>query len=302
MGPAGSNREPRVLTLRDGRRLEFAEYGDTSGHPTFFFHGMIGSHHQASFIGDEAGRRGLRLIAPNRPGVGRSEFVARETALEAVDDVEDVAKALGFGEFSLIGISGGTPYVLACLRRLGRRVRTATLLSGMGPIGLPGALRGMSRERRAGLEVGSRFPKLASREFGRWSASFRRDPARFLDAFIAGSAQPDRLLFRGRTLHETFLADLHQVFGSDHGPASLTQELRIYRDYRFKLADLPADRRVTLWQGLDDDIVPPAMAFAMALRLPNREAHFVPGGHFVAAAIADRIIDRLAEQLREASP
>lgn len=289
--------EPGLFILRDGRRLEVAEYGDLSGHPAFFFHGMIGSHHQASFIAEQASRRGLRLIAPNRPGVGRSDFVARRTPLEAVGDVEELAERLGFEGFSLIGISGGTPYVLAALRRLGPRVRTVTVLSGMGPIGLPGALRGMRRAHRVGLEIGSRVPRLALRKFRLWSASFRADPARFLDRFIAGSCRPDRLLFRGRALRETFLADLHQVFDSPEGPESLVQELRLYRNYGFRLEDLPTDRCVTLWQGLDDDVVPPSMAFEMARRLPASEAHFVPGGHFVAASISDRIIDRLVEQL-----
>ena len=144
--------------MRDGRKLEVTEYGDRAGHPAFFFHGLIGSHHQASYISDEAGRTGLRIIAPNRPGVGRSEFIARKTALESVSDVEDVASALELDEFSLIGISGGTPYALAALSRLAHRVKTVTVISGMGPMRLRGALRGMDRRRRIALEVGSRLP------------------------------------------------------------------------------------------------------------------------------------------------
>ena len=68
-----------LLVMRDGRKLEITEYGDRAGHPAFFFHGLIGSHHQASYISDEAGRIGLRIIAPNRPGVGRSEFIERKS-------------------------------------------------------------------------------------------------------------------------------------------------------------------------------------------------------------------------------
>ena len=293
----GARTRAGPLSASRRRRLEVVEYGDSAGHPAFFFHGMIGSHHQASFIAERAEHRGLRLIAPNRPGVGRSDFVTRRSALEAVGDVEDVAGALRLGEFSLVSISGGTPYLLASLRALGSRIRTATVLSGMGPIGLPGALRGMGRTNRLGLEIGSRSHALALREFRRWSRSFRTDPARFLARFVAGLGRADRDLFRGRTLSETFLADMHEVFGSPHGPEGLAQELRLYRRSGFALEDLPRDRCVTLWQGLDDDVVPPSMAFAMARRLPRAEAHFVPGGHFVAASIADRIIDRLAEQL-----
>ena len=54
---------------------------------------------------------------------------------------------------------------------------------------------------------------------------------------------------------------------------------------------------IVLWHGLSDNIVPPAMACAMALSLPLCEAHLVPGGHFVAVDIADQIIARLRRSL-----
>src|SRR5271163_1083621 len=95
-----------LLVSRTGRNLELKEYGDPAGHPVLFFHGMIGSHYQASFIADQAGQEGFRVIAPNRPGVGASEFVKRKSPLEAVDDVEDIAAAFELDEFSVLGISG----------------------------------------------------------------------------------------------------------------------------------------------------------------------------------------------------
>lgn len=286
-----------TLVLRDGRTLEFREYGDPGGHPVVFFHGLIGSHHQASYVDDAARRRGVRLVAPNRPGVGRSDFVARRSAAEAVPDVVELAGALGLGEFSVIGISGGTPYALATLLGLGDRVRTATILSGMGPMGLRGALRGMDRRRRLMLEVGSRHPGVARRAFQAWSVRFGDHPERFLDRLIATWSRPDRELFRRRDVYELFLLDMHQVFDRPDAAAGLAQELAIYREGGVTLGDLPGDRRVVLWHGLGDTIVPPAMAWAMARALPCVEAHLVPGGHFVAIVEADAILDRLRRQL-----
>ena len=286
-----------ILVVRSGRRLEVREFGDPGGHPAFFFHGLIGSYHQASYIDEQAKERGLRVIAPNRPGVGRSEFTGRRTPLDAVPDVEDVADALKLGDFSVIGISGGTPYALATLSRLGGRVRTATVISGMGPMRLPGALRGMDRRRRVFLEVGSRYPHLARRAFRKASDRFRADPERFLDRLIATWSAPDRLLFRRRDIFDLFLRDLHQVFTEGNGPEGLSQELTVYRDYGLSLGCLPADRRVVLWQGLSDTIVPPTMAWAMARVIPNCEAHFVPGGHFMAVDVASQIVARLRQLL-----
>ncbi len=262
----------------------------------FFFHGLIGSYHQAEFIAAEAGRRGLRLIAPNRPGVGRSDFERRRSPLDSVADVEAVAAALGLDRFGLIGISGGTPYALAALYRLRDRVTATTILSGMGPTRLPGALKGMPASRRLALTLGGRRPRLALRAFRGWAERFRADPEGFLARFVAGSCRADRDLFRRDDLRRLFLADLRQVFGvAPRGPEGLAQELRLYRDLGFPLEDLPKRGRVVLWQGLDDDVVPPAMAYAMAHAIPGAEAHFVPGGHFVAVAIADRVIARVDE-------
>ena len=61
---------------------------------------------------------------------------------------------------------------------------------------------------------------------------------------------------------------------------------------------------MTLWHGLSDNIVPASMAWTMARTLPNGEAHFVPGGHFVAVDIAGQIMCRLRQLLDDpaASP
>jgi len=286
-----------LIAMRTGRRLEVREYGDDAGHPVFFFHGLIGSHHQASYISDHARQTGLRIIAPNRPGVGSSEFTERRSSLDTVDDVDDLARALELDKFSLIGISGGTPYALATLHRLAGRVRTVTVISGMGPMRLSGALRGMDRRRRIILEVGSRYRHLAKWGSQKASDRFQADPNRFLDRLIATWSIADRKVFQQRAIYDLFMKDLHQVFTEGRGPESLAQELTIYRNYGFSLGDLPVDKRVTLWQGLSDNIVPPAMAWKMARALPNCEAHFVPGGHFMAVDFAGQIIARLRQLL-----
>lgn len=291
------NMADNVIIMRSGRKLEVQEYGDPAGHPVFFFHGLIGSHYQASYVAEQAEREGLRIIAPNRPGVGRSDFVLRKSALDAVDDIEDVAAALELDDFSVIGISGGTPYALAATCRLGRRVRTVTIISGMGPMRLPGALHGMDRRRRLFLEAGSRYPQLAVRAFEAAADRFRADPDRFLQRLVKTWSAPDQQLFRRREVSDLFLKDLHQVFTEGNGAEGLAQELTIYRNYGFSPGAVPPSQRVTLWHGLSDNIVPPAMAWKMVHALPNAEATFIPGGHFMAIDAASQIIARLRQLL-----
>ena len=286
-----------LVALRSGRKLDVQEYGARAGHPAFFFHGLIGSHHQAAYVSEQAEQAGLRIIAPNRPGVGRSEFAVRGSARDVVSDVEDVAEALGLERFSVIGISGGAPYALATLADLRQRVRTVTVISGMGPMQLRGALRGMDYRRRFFLEAGSRYPGLARRAFQRVSERYRADPERFLARLITTWSLPDQVLFRRRDVFDLFLQDLDQVFQEGIGSEGLAQELVIYRNFGFALGDLPLDQRIILWHGLSDTIVPPAMAWRLARVLPDCEAHFLPGGHFMAIDAADQIVGQLKQQL-----
>jgi pimeloyl-ACP methyl ester carboxylesterase len=169
----------------------------------------------------------------------------------------------------------------------------------MGPMRLRGAVRTMDRRRRMVLEVGSRYPHLAMRFFQKAQYRFRANPDRFLDRLIATWALPDQQAFQRKEVYDLFMKDLEQVFIEGKGPETLSQELAIYRNYGFSVKDLLANRRVTLWHGLADNIVPATMAWAMSQTLPNSEAHIVPGGHFVAVDIADQIISRLRQLLDE---
>ncbi len=214
-------------------------------------------------------------------------------------DVEDVAQELGLDDFSVIGISGGTPYALAVLHRLRFRVRTATLISGMGPMWLKGALEGMERRRRALLELGARFPRLALRAFQKASARFRQSPEGLLDRLIRTWCAADQKVFTRKDVYDLFLRDLHQVFSDGNGAVGLSEELSMYRYHGLSLRDIPCEKRVTLWHGLEDIIVPPAMGWKLARSLPKSEAHFVPGGHFMAVDVAPQIIARLRQQLDE---
>ena len=267
---------PQLIPMRTGRILEVQEYGEPNGHPAFFFHGLIGSHYQASYIDEQARQHGLRVIAPNRPGVGRSEFIERQSPLEAVPDVEDLAASLQIEAFSVIGISGGTPYCwrvsTASVRGSAPRRSSAVWAHRDCP-----TLLAAWTAPAAVMEVGSRYPQLAKQESRRWGR-FRVDPRRFLDRLVATWPEPDRALFQRPEIFDLFLCDLRQVFVEGNGPETFAQELRLYRHYGFSLSDLSPDRHVTLWHGLDDIIVPPTMAWQMTQALPCCEAHLVPGG------------------------
>ena len=66
---------PRVddlIALPDGRSLAYAEFGDPDGRPVLFFHGTPGYRLNPWTTDAELRSLGVRLIALDRPGVGRS--------------------------------------------------------------------------------------------------------------------------------------------------------------------------------------------------------------------------------------
>src|SRR5690242_13453366 len=101
------------VRLADGRWLELWDGGASRGTPVLFLPGCPDTRH-AAYPGDEAAQRlGVRLVAINRPGYGRSTSHA-STHLSVADDVVAVADALGIERFAVAGMSIGGPYAVAC--------------------------------------------------------------------------------------------------------------------------------------------------------------------------------------------
>lgn len=290
---------PRALRLSDGRLVELAEYGDPGGLPALFFHGFIGSHHQVAFAREAARRQGLRLVALNRPGVGRSTPCDRQELAECAGDARQVADALGLGRFAVIGASGGAPYALACLARLPGRVGVAALLSGLGPVGEPGLLGRMGALPRSALRIGRFAPWLVRATLWLRMRRFRADPDGFLADLLDTWSRSDRQLFERPEVRELFLADIRQVLVDGEGPGNLAKELGLYFRWGFRLSEVPAGSRVLLWHGREDRVVPAFMSEYVAQALPGAELTLLPGGHFTAVPHAEEIVGRIVAALRE---
>ena len=102
-----------------------------------------------------ATQAGVRLIAPDRPGFGRSTVQARRTIMSWPADLESLADSLGLDSFGLLGESGGHAV------RAGGRVTDALQGQGREPDGSDLAV---GRERCAGGGEGADAGQLRARE------------------------------------------------------------------------------------------------------------------------------------------
>jgi pimeloyl-ACP methyl ester carboxylesterase len=103
-----------VLRLADGRRLQITQAGAPDGIPVLLFHGIGGSRLEALIVDDQARESGVRLIAPDRPGIGLSDPKSRFSYIVWPADVLQVADHLRLRRFGVAGLSGGALFALAC--------------------------------------------------------------------------------------------------------------------------------------------------------------------------------------------
>ena len=124
--------DPETVVVGDGRRLAYEECGRADGHPVVCCHGNPGSRLVWSLFDETAQHHDVRLIAPDRPGFGQSEFQPDRSLLDWADDVRALAKLLELDSVAMVGFSAGGPHAAACVHELDR-VEQAALVSSAGP-------------------------------------------------------------------------------------------------------------------------------------------------------------------------
>ncbi len=282
-----------TLRLNDGRLVGIAEYGHPGGFPVLAFHGIPGSRRTFAFADTVARRLQIRLIAPERPGIGLSSPLAQREILDWPGDVGQLVEMLGLSSFGVIGLSGGGPYALAVAARLAGRVAGTAIVSGMGPVDDPWVLEHASRSQRLRLhlfrDLPGFIPALVSLAgFGLMRLSDRR-----LAQLISRVPEPGREALRHLDCASLVFEPLRE--GYRQGSAGVAWDLKLMtRPWGFAVEEV--EGQVLLWHGVDDLDVPVLLARAVARRLPQCEAHFVAdAGHLW---ILDHIEEVLAGVLR----
>lgn len=131
-------------TLSDGRKLSYMEFGKADGHPDFYFHGSPSSCLEPLLIGEETFYNlGLRIISPNRPGIGMSDFQNNRTFSNWAADIISLSEYLNIDKFSLFGNSGGASYVVACAALIPERLISAAVISGGWQMNMPETKRNL---------------------------------------------------------------------------------------------------------------------------------------------------------------
>jgi pimeloyl-ACP methyl ester carboxylesterase len=294
MGEAG-NAAPQgepyaTVTLKDGRRLSYLDVG--AGPAVFHFHGHGSSRLEALMLEDAANRLGLRVIAPDRPGIGYSDPKTGDRLLDWPDDVADMADQLGIARFAVQGMSAGGPYALACVHKIPERLTACALVSAVPPPQI--AKRSGPRVRRLAWWAANRFPNYLRRRLQR----FRPDGVPQEEMVVNRMLRVAQWL-GGEDLRLMEIPQLRAVLARtmmetarQNGAGNRAEIERLVRPWGFDIGAL-AVPRMFVWHGDEDRIMPVGPARLMARRLRDCTATFYAGeGHF--SVLVNRAYDLLA--------
>jgi pimeloyl-ACP methyl ester carboxylesterase len=284
------------VRLRDGRTLAYTEWGDAQGRPVLFFHGSPLSR---LWCPDEEATQAARvhLVAVDRPGFGGSDLQPGRRLEDWPLDVAELADALGFESFAVVGYSAGGPYSLACAALLGERVTHAGLVSTTARFvsrDRLGAIVELDDEDLRTVELVEQIGrKKAAESFAAdradWAARIAEEPQRFFEDIPVNEQNrwfredPERMAPFLRAIAEA----LRQ--GSAGGA---WERVIAFEPFPISLEGLSVD--VHLWHGRLDVIAPLAPAELLASRIPKCRVTLWPDeGHIAIARHWDEILEAL---------
>ena len=290
----GSPPPLRILTLPDGRRVACAEYGDPGGLPVLALHGTPGSRLMFALADRAARERGVRLIAPERPGYGLSDYRHSESLAQIAEDLSAVADLYEVDRFAVIGVSGGGPYAVAAAAAMPDRISLLALVAPIGEVA-DVQLR-LSRFQRLLFRRLARRPWASRLFFGRLRLMVFRSPDTAYRWLMRRVRAADRELLARSGVRISLQAAMGE--GLRPGVEGVAQDLRLCcSPWRLRFADI--DVPAIIWQGSDDPVVPPEAAYALARALPNCRLDVIPAaGHYWVFSRFGLILDAVAAVLR----
>lgn len=258
--------ESVIISTGDGRLLEAL----VSGPP----HGTVLVLHTGTPIGlvplpdglDPA-PMGIRTVLYARPGYGRSTPQPGRTVGDTAGDTAAILDTLGADKFINMGWSGGGPHALACDALLADRCLATAVIAGIAPY----TEAEVSSQVRGWYEADEDNQLALAGDID----GFRRA----IDAFVGQLANVkgenvaadangagDRQFFSEG--YGDWLASLLRAAGVSGSDGAADDCLATFRNWGFPLAKI---RQVTIWQGTEDQNVPPYHSEWLRDHLPQAE-------------------------------
>ncbi len=244
----------RELTLRDGRRMAYSEFGDPGGVPVLSGHGGLLCRFDVEPCAAEFAALGARVVSPDRPGAGGSDRKPGHSTGDWADDARELLDALEIEHCAVMGWSLGGQYAAAAAARLGDRVTRLAIIAGCPPLDDHERFAQLNRLDRELARLSKRAAPVARAAFTLSARVGRRSPLRLAKYEAKHSSEADAAVIRD---HGEWLGSAMGEGGRNG--AGMVDEYRAFvGPWGFTLGDITVP--TTIYQGTADTLVPPAWA------------------------------------------
>ncbi len=259
--------QDHLVTLRDGRTLGYLDIGDPDGRPIVSCHGGLSSRLDVAPAAATATELGVRIISPDRPGVGLSDRQVGRTILDWSSDVAELADQLGFEQFAVMGWSYGGGFAQACAAALGERVTRLGLVASMVPPQWPGTKDEIDRMDRIFEDLSGRAAFIERPLLSLMGVAAHRLPR----AFARSSGAPEA----SAAVITAAVAE-----GLEHTGGAVDDYRICNHPWGFEPADIAVP--TWIWHGIADDLCPPAWGTRLAEAISGSTLTEVEGAsHFL---------------------
>ena len=281
------------IRLRSGRTLAYLEFGSPGGVPILYCHGTPSSRVEGylTMPSEAVADLNARLIIPDRPGMGYSDFMKGRRIVDWPNDVVELCDALGIDSFAVLGSSAGAPFALACAALIPQRVRVVGVIGAVAPVDMPGVAGG------AGLIAGrlaSSAPALVRGLTLLQLLALRSEGVR--KQMAKAFPEPDRTLFQRPEIRDGFIACFQEACrNGTRGP--VWEQHLLAQPWGFDLRQIKTP--VLLWQGERDGNVSSAGARYLSNTIPGCIATFYPHEAHISVILNHRreILGELTRRL-----
>lgn len=264
-----------LLTLKDGRKLEYFENGVASDKAILFLHGTPSDGTLwANWLAEI---KDVKAISTSRAGYGLSERHKGRTVADDLADQVAVLNHLGINSFVSIGWSGGGPHSLNMTRD--ERCKAAFTLAGVGEWGNSDLnfLEGMGPENHDEFGAALKGEAVIT-EWMQANAITMRDVTGpdLIAAFGGLIGDADKQALTPEVAEDE--ATMFRRALSISFDGWIDDDLAFVQSFGFELSKIV--KPVVIWQGDDDFMVPHAHSVWLAKHIPGADLRFVPGhGH-----------------------
>ncbi len=287
------------FTTKAGNRIDY--FDSKQGDGLLIYHaGTPGAGPTDECILENAAKNNLRVVQLVRPGYGNSTRVKNRNVAQIADIANELADHIGHDKYVALGWSGGGPHVLANVAHKSNRCVAGVCIAGVGPFDAEGldflADMGQDNIDEFGAALES---EAALQKYMDAAHTSMKDVqgSEIIDSMASLLPQADRDILTG--VYADHMAEIFRWAIANGTDGWFDDDIAFIKPWGFDLSEIK--HPVSIWQGMQDLMVPTAHGKWLAAHVPNSTAHLLEEhGHLSIGDLACEVgIAELARELNK---